>query len=433
MDMVEPYNLTPKFERLVTYLACTRPSFYGRIACRLDPEGLGSEPCKHLLEACHQINKDTGRGPSDTILVLQRLRTRYDAGRMAMSELSACADVLDAVEDSHRTLPSEDDVIAELTPVVQGHMKTEATMRMLREVAAGGDIAKVIQLLQESQRVGQSDSSIGTMLGRESFSHIRRLRTLPRFPTGVPELDAELGGGLFAGNMGMLIGGPGDGKSMTLSQFAANCVRKNQLVGYVTLELQEERVLARIIADLCGIPINAVVGTKLEQAESQIVERQQAGRLGSFVVKYMTPHATTVEDLKTWWDEVTAQIGRPLDALFIDYADKLSAPEEKSEYQAMRKVYEGLRVWATELNLPLWTASQSKAKGKDQRIIGLYDAADSTHKVRVADVVVTLNVSDDKSEIKVYMAKNRNGEAGGIIGPIPTNFAMGRTIDSCSL
>jgi len=429
MAVVDPYGLTEPFERVVVYMASSSPVFYGRIAHGVEPEGLANKHCRLLLTACHQINAATGRGPAAPLIVLQRLKALHEDGKLTFADLAICGEVLDTGEDEAAGV-GEDGVVTELAPIIQRRIQTEAHMRMLRDIATGGDCAKIIKMLQDSQRIGVSDTSIGTKLGSESFEHIRRLRRLPRFPTGVSSLDAELGGGLLAGTTGILIGGPGDGKSMTLSQFAAHYVRKRQLVGYVTLELSEEHVLGRIIADLCSMPINSVVGPGMERAEKIIVDKQKRGELGGFVVKYMTPHATTVEDLKTWWQEVIDRVGRPLDALFIDYADKMSAPEEKSEYQAMRRVYEGLRVWGKELDIPLWTASQSKSRGGEQRLLGLYDASDSTHKVRVVDVVVTLNVSEDKRDITLCVAKNRHGESGAVIGPLPTNFAMGRTVDT---
>jgi hypothetical protein len=97
----------------------------------------------------------------------------------------------------------------------------------------------------------------------------------------------------------------------------------------------------------------------------------------------------------------------------------------------MRDVYEGLRLFAVERNMWCWTASQSKAKGKDKGSKHNRDVeslADSMHKGRVADLVVTLNVNDDGNEVTMFVAKNRTGKSRFAIGPLPTDFALGRMV-----
>ncbi len=257
---------------------------------------------------------------------------------------------------------------------------------------------------------------------------IERRRLIARSPTGISQLDAQLSGGAVPGALSFVIGGPGDGKSMYLSHIAANCMRKGGLVGCVTLEVDEVEWHSRVVANLMDTPIDVVQGPDNGAIRRAFREAQEAGRFGALVVKDMTGRPTKVQDLKDWNAYSEDKFGRPFDLVVVDYADKMEPHKTcKGMYEGMLYVYEGLRMWAAERRLwPLWTASQSKAKGKDQKLLGLYDAADSTHKVRVADLVITLNVDKDKGEIRYWIAKHRLGKSDILVGPLPIDFSRGR-------
>jgi len=50
--------------------------------------------------------------------------------------------------------------------------------------------------------------------------------------------------------------------------------------------------------------------------------------------------------------------------------------------------------------------------------------ADSAHKARIADIVVTLNKGEEG--ITYYVAKHRTDAGQQTVGPIPTDFVYGR-------
>ena len=86
-----------------------------------------------------------------------------------------------------------------------------------------------------------------------------------------------------------------------------------------------------------------------------------------------------------------------------------------------------MRLFAHETKKWVSTASQAKrSAGKDKkRVIGLDDVADSINKVRVADLVITINGQD---ELEYAVEKNRYGRAGVRVGPLPHDFACGAMV-----
>jgi hypothetical protein len=133
-----------------------------------------------------------------------------------------------------------------------------------------------------------------------------------------------------------------------------------------------------------------------------------------------------VQGMAGWsQDEVKRQVR--------DYADKLTAKKQEKgagDYKIGQVVYEGLRLFAVDKKHFSWTASQSRGRGGDggkkKKRLDLEDTADSIHKIRVADLVVTLNKDDETQEMNVFVAKHRTGRSRVSVGPLPLNFELGR-------
>lgn len=425
---VESYGLDPAFERAAVTLACTKPRFFGRIGHALDPDALGAPAAKLAVQAAQAIATDTGNGPASTILVVQRLRRWMSEGRCTLEAIEEVGDLFDLAEDAG--LPGEDAVVAELTPVLQRRMQHDAVRAALDDFGHHGDMQRVAELVVRAARLGQADSSVGVRLGAGSFEAMAAARMLIKLEVGISELDLALEGGLARGALGVVVGESGAGKSLFLSHVAANAVLMGLHVVYATLELPEYEVLARLKGNLTGLPTRALLNGAMGDARVRLAALD--GKLGPCIVKEFTPKVTAVEDLDEWIGRCGEATGKPVDLLLVDYGDRLGAGklnEGIGEYRTGGVVFEGLRVMAMRRKLWCWTASQSKRKtDKKQKKLDLDDVADSMHKVRVADVVVTLNVHDDGDQLLYYVAKHRTGKGRASIGPMPHDFVCGRMV-----
>lgn len=425
-NTAEPYNFDLAFERQVVLLACSSPRFWGRVGDALEPDAFALVPSRMAIGAAKAISKDSGRGPEDPSIVLQRLRRWMSQGQVTLEQIHAVGDQLELAEDAG--VLSEDAVVDEIRPVLQRRAQMEAVRAATDTFSKRGDFSTVMRMLERSAQIGGQDVSVGTKLGSASFDIIDRVRHLQRLPTGVGELDLALDGGLMRGGEFVWLAPTGAGKSMALAHQAGTAMRCGMFVGYATMELPEPLVFARIVANVTGVPINAVLDGARDEAARRLDAMQAT--LGSCLVKEFTPHATTVEDLKEWVARCEDVEGRPMDALVVDYADKMVAPKEKSEYSSARVVYEGLRVFAQERGKWVHTASQAKGQGKDagKKKLDVDQAADSMHKGRVCDVMVSLNVTGEGDDrmVEYFVAKHRTGKSRMCVGPIPADFACAR-------
>jgi KaiC/GvpD/RAD55 family RecA-like ATPase len=423
----DAYELDPSFLDAVAYLCCASPRFWAQIGREIDAELVPDDTARLVIATCGRLARDLGRGPDSPVLVLQQIRAGVSTGKIAHNDLVAASELLDRVEDVG--VPAEDGVIAMLAPVLRRKMEADALQQMIEAYGKRADLTEVMELVAKSQRLGKVDLDTGTRLGMGSFAEIAKIRQMERLTTGVIDLDIPLDGGLGRGSLGVAVGGPGDGKSMFLSHVAAEALCHGLHVVYATLELPEAVVLGRLKANLTGCSISEIMDGRHDRAAQRL--EGMLPYLGAFTTKYMTPGATTVTDLRIWVERCEEAAQRPVDLLVVDYADKLGAPKEQNEYNAMKIVYEGLRHFAVERGLWAWTASQAtRAAAKDRaegsRKLDLNHMADSMHKGRVADLVVSLNARDEGQQMEFYVAKNRIGRSRVTVGPLPCDFGTGR-------
>jgi len=428
----EKYEFTPEFERALIAVAAQNPRLYGRVLHVLQPECMPSDLGKLAMQALHAISHDLGHGPDSPVILAQRLaRWRYE-GKVTHEQVCSIMDLVHQAEDDG--MPGEGGIAAELIPILKRRLEKDAILQAMGAHKNRADMAHVLKTLEKARTLGQNDNSLGTRIGGGAFAVIDQLRHIDRLPTGIADLDAALGGGLPRASEGVLIGGPGDGKSLCLSQMSAYAAMCGLHVAYATLELPPPVVLARQIAAITMSPIDDIMGNTgmAFQARTWLEEHS----LGPSWVKEFTAQVTSVPDIMAWVSECEGSIGRKLDLLVVDYADKLTDPRVKNDgnaYKIMEYVYESLRTSAVQKGMWCWTASQSVVKGrkdkgkggKKARNLDLEDVADSSHKVRVADLCVTLNYDSENNEMTFYIAKNRTGVGHRKVGPMPCLFPYG--------
>jgi len=428
---VDPYGMNAMFERAAVTLACTNTRFFGVVGRHLEPAALGSPAARDALLAAQAIGAETGNGPGSGMLVVQRLSRWMQEGKVALEQILAVSQMLDDAEDAG--LPPETGVASELVPMLQRRKQQDVLREMMQEYANRGDFAKVAQLLADCQRLGKENSDAGTRF-TTSLGFLDDLKTADKFIMGVVGLDDALDGGLWRGGLGCVVGSTGAGKSMFLSHAAAQAMVTGYNVAYATLELSIPLVRVRLAANISGIPISSILSDKTSRdvAESRLTALETC--FGMLHIQHFTPMLATVDDIKAWIDTCEKTSERKVDLVCIDYADKLTATvgKDATEYRTMRTVYEGLRAFADEKKHWCWTAAQMKGKkDKKKHTADADDAADSMHKGRIADILLTANTRGDHGEEILWnVAKNREGRSNVVWGPAPHQFEIGRIADT---
>ncbi len=215
---------------------------------------------------------------------------------------------------------------------------------------------------------------------------------------------------------------------MGLIQNATAAALRGRAVALATLELPEGVVAARCLANLTRQRINDILAAPADAIANYLATKP--AHMGDIHIGSFSPRTTFVSDLFRWVEGLEARTGRRIDALVLDYADKLAAkgdPDRDNTYQSTGNIYEDLLEWAKAKSKWVWTGSQSK-RGKEKRtqaVLTCDDVADSMNKIRHADLVITLNPREE-AMLAFFVAKNRLGESDVMVGPLPTEFECAR-------
>jgi replicative DNA helicase len=157
-----------------------------------------------------------------------------------------------------------------------------------------------------------------------------------------------------------------------------------------------------------------------------VVKRLAGGDLGRLFIKEYPTNFATVMTLRSHIEKLTLKGFAP-HVIIVDYADIMRSTHKFDSLRyELKLIYEELRGLGMELNLPIWTASQSNRDGASSDIVDLTNMSEAYGKAMVADFVVTLSrKSKEKSSGfgRLYVAKNRAGR-DGIVFPMRMDTSM---------
>jgi len=272
-----------------------------------------------------------------------------------------------------------------------------------------GDFDGIRNMVEKAMKAGM-DKNIGHEYNKDVET---RYRTdyRPTIPSPWPILNAGIQGGFGPGDLAIVFGNPGGGKSWTMVAIAAHAVQLGYKVNYYTLELGEDYVGKRFDCYFTGYSIDEVNKHRAE------VQTRVDSLKGKLIVKEYAPKQATVNTIKSHIQKCIDMDHRP-DLVVIDYVDYLRAPskgkfaERKDEIDDVFIATKGL---AKELKIPILTPSQVNRMGAKDSVIEGDKAAGSYDKMMVADICLSLSRQKEDKVLgtgRVHVMKNRYGQDG---------------------
>ena len=249
--------------------------------------------------------------------------------------------------------------------------------------------------------------------GDENFS--------PGIPTGIQQFD-QLVGGLTKGEFGVIAGKPGIGKTAMMVSFAAHAWLQGYNVLYATIEMPKSPIEFRLDANLAGIPLNAFrLGTISK--EQWKTWRQTIRKLRLLQENYLEissfPRKCSVEDLESEVTRVQEQKGKPVEIVFVDYLNLMSATNAKGgnlrDWGNQGNVVNEIKGFTNDFNggIVLWTGNQISKDSLDKDFLEIGDLKYAGAIDETAPIVVGLvQTTDDELEkrIQFQVLKFRNSE-----------------------
>jgi replicative DNA helicase len=241
--------------------------------------------------------------------------------------------------------------------------------------------------------------------------------------TGFDVLDDVLGGGLRSGELVLVGGPPGVGKTIAALQWARSIARSGSRAVYACYEHEPTTLLVRLLALEAGEA--ARDDDPFARALSRLMEEGDASGQGLDAV--LAGHPGGVEALRrvqsyadrlilvrasgahTRVDELQAiiaanqQAGEPM-VLLVDYLQKIPIqPEAINEAEKVTRTVEAMKDLALEHHIPVVLLSAVDADGLRANRLRLYHLRGSSAIAFESDVVLMLN-SKERAVSKVHLS-----------------------------
>jgi KaiC/GvpD/RAD55 family RecA-like ATPase len=250
--------------------------------------------------------------------------------------------------------------------------------------------------------------------------------------TGWLSIDHKLYGGVNRGEITIMAGASGSGKSLFLQNFGVNWALAGLNVVYVSLELSEQLISLRLDSMVSGIAAKDIM-RNIDNVELTVATKGKTS--GKFRVKYM-PSGTTVNQLRAFIKEYQIQTGIKIDAVLVDYLDLLMPNNVKVSPSDLfikdKYVSEELRNLAMELQVLMVSASQINRSGTNELELDHSHIAGGISKIHTADNVIgifTSNAMRERGRYQIQFLKTRSSAGVGSKVDLSFNVDTLRIVD----
>ena len=297
---------------------------------------------------------------------------------------------------------------------VQGEFSTFCKNQQLKkallnsvDLLKAGDYDSIKYMIESAMKAGQ-DKNIGHEYKKDTESRYREdHRSI--VPTPWDQINELIQGGLGNGDLGLIFGNPGGGKSWTLVALGGHAVKMGYNVIHYTLELSEAYTGRRYDAFFTGTPVDQLEKHKAE------VEALTADLPGELIIREYPMGKTTINTIESHIKKVI-DLGIQPDLILIDYIDLLSTRKRNVDRKGeIDDIYTSTKGLARELNIPIWSVSQVNRAGAKDDIIEGDKAAGSYDKMMITDLSMSLSrKKEDKvnGTGRLHIMKNRYGMDG---------------------
>ena len=220
-------------------------------------------------------------------------------------------------------------------------------------------------------------------------------------------------GGVPSKTLNIALAGTGVGKSLFMCHVAASYLLQGLNVLYITLEMAEERIAERIDANLLDVTMEDLHDMPQSLYDGKIKKLREKTQ-GQLIIKEYPTASAHSGHFKSLINELALKKSFKPDVIFIDYLNICASARFKggniSSYFYIKAIAEELRGLAVEVNVPIFSATQTTRTGFVSTDLGLEDTSESFGLPATADFMFALMSNEELEKLgqmKVKQLKNR--------------------------
>lgn len=237
---------------------------------------------------------------------------------------------------------------------------------------------------------------------------------LPCFSTGFKYIDIAVGGGLFPGELTIIAGRPGSGKTTFATNIGMSIARENSVL-IQSMEMTRESLFGKAVSNFANVPVSKFRRRDMTPNESERITPAtiQARKLKITVDEGMALNATTLISKGREFKRENPDAA----LVVIDYLQLMDATGDTRSL-ALGEITRTAKRMAKELGLHVILLSQLNREidKRESRMPRMSDLRDSGSIEQDADIILAIHrphAFDDSlspEEALACLIKNRNGE-----------------------
>lgn len=429
-EAVEKFSFDASFQTKIAAMAMRDQQFMQRVEGLIRPEYFENQSEAQLVSLMLRYYGKYKKIPGD--ITTYATLIREDVVNKVMSADSARAAAASLAPLWAQDISDRDFVVDQVATFARHQAVADAMGKSILKLDRK-DFPAIEKLMKDALNVGANLDFNGYDYGAMSAARTQERKDRAAgllkptgITTGFAALDAHLmHKGWGRKELSCLLGPAKAGKSTALMEFGVAAAGAGYNVLNVTLELSAEIYAMRMDANISGFAVNEL-GLHPDEVK-RLVDQFLDGtrpppfpgapvvKSGVFKLHEYPSGSMRVSDLKRLIERYKAQ-GIIFDLVVVDYAD-LMAPERFTDnvQENSKSVYVNLRGLAMEEGFAVLTATQTNRAGAGKAVITATDVADDFNKIRIADIVISLNRTEEERALKqarLYFAACRN-QAGG--------------------
>jgi KaiC/GvpD/RAD55 family RecA-like ATPase len=299
---------------------------------------------------------------------------------------------------------------------------------ILKEAEKGNDdqYETCVRLLNEAMAAG-----IHNDFGEKPFDHINETLSddyRVAIPTGIDKIDETLEGGLGKGELGVIIGPSGFGKSSMTTAMASHAACKGFKVLQIVFEDRIKQIQRKHLGRITGIeakdlskPDNIDLVRKTLESFPDKEKLNENLR----IVKFPSGEKKAI-DIKRFIQRLTNTGFKP-DLVIVDYFECLaheSSKDSSNEYEKEGKTMRQFEAMAGELDIAMWIPSQGTKDSINLELVTMDKIGGSVKKAQIAHIILSIartieDIEENKATIAIL--KNRAGKSGRVFQNVEFN------------
>lgn len=438
-DMLAP-------ERAVIANCLIQPKLIPDIIARVKPRDIERELHQRVLEFLASAS-DEGRVPSIETVAALYGDQEIEAGTSVRKYLmEICSEALKGAY-----LPWQDSVEVVIDrsrrkrlAAIGSNLMQSSGLAVKASDLAADTVAQIDEVLSE-MRSDRRLAYNAEQAGGAAIDHLES-DAKPYPTTGLADLDNMIGG-WPPGQLSVLAGRPGAGKSAVASSMLLRSAKDGNAAAFFSLEMTKEQLGARMLTDLAYVGGQAIFYEDIlnrritdERVKRRLVDARE--RLKSLPVHIEEQRGLTVSEIAARSRKLAAKLereGQSLKLVFVDHMMLVKATDRYSgnRVREVGEISEGLTLLAQELDCAVVALCQlnRNVEGRDNKRPTLSDLRDSGEVEQNASTVTFLyrpayyleqmryddpdlerervnKLVELRNVLELSVAKNRNGRVG---------------------